>query len=870
MRSTASFRYQIVVSIVLIFGLQAAPAETGRNSPLLRRAFQLSDLDNWAEAEPEFAKAAVAFRAHADKIGLEYAELGIIRGTIQRRNLALTSAQLRHRLESDPLMKSDRDLRIFCLAMKGEIDGEMGAAAMRRDWEEVSHLARDSSDSRWQYRASAELGMAAYYEGDLQAAREKIGAALIAATKAHDIGSQIKYLYAIGVGLNQTEMHTEAIQYLDKAIALAKATPGAPYPFMPLLEKAQALASTGQIQQAKTTVQTILESARRTKADEYESITLAVAGQFQAQQGDAKGAIQTISQAIAICERRGFERALGESRIALANIYSSQGQLGEAEQLLSAAAAASQRNGELYTLPQRLGTLAGVQVREGKFAEADHTYDRAAAFIDASIGNDPAVLDKTALIKSASDLYVAHFRLLTEHLHNPVKAYSVVEQVRGRILTDVLLGGSRTSLKAEENERAMSRFRLQLTNAASTSDVERIRDRIAMLEQSRWITPDVSILKSRRYSHVMLRQVQHALNSHAVILEYVLDDPASWCLVISRDSIHVVRLVSKKTFDAKVSAYLHSVKQKQPCQSAARGLYDLLVKPAGAAVAVRDLLIVRDGILNLVPFDALQDHAGRYAGEDTTISYLPSAGSFYLLSEQARTVEINRSVLAFGGIPYQDDASRFRKLLIVAGFGPMPLPNLRNSREEVMMATDASTGGERTVVVGAKATETEFKKDIDRPHRIIHLAVHTVTDADRPDRAALILAADPTKGEDGLLQAPEIAQLRIRANLIVLSACDTAVGPVEGQDGVATLARSFLLAGAKNVISTLWAADDNSSLALMRGFYERIGRGEPPASALADAKREFIREFGDGSAPYYWAAFTFEGVPEAAISNEQN
>ena len=63
---------------------------------------------------------------------------------------------------------------------------------------------------------------------------------------------------------------------------------------------------------------------------------------------------------------------------------------------------------------------------------------------------------------------------------------------------------------------------------------------------------------------------------------------------------------------------------------------------------------------------------------------------------------------------------------------------------------------------------------------------------------------------------------------------------------------------------------DNSSLALMRGFYEHIGRGVPAASVLSDAKREFIRKFGGGSAPYYWAAFTFEGVPEAAISNEQN
>ena len=216
--------------------------------------------------------------------------------------------------------------------------------------------------------------MTAYYEGDLQAAREKIGAALIAATKAHDVGNQIQYFYAIGVGLNQTETHAEAIQYLEKAIAVAKGTPGAAYPFGPLLEKAQALASTGQMQQAKTTAQTILETARFMRADEYESVTLAVAGQFQARQGDAKGGIQTLNQVIAIYERRGFQRALGESRVALANIHSSQGQFGEAEQLLWAAADASQQNGELYTLAQRLGALAGVQVREGKFAEADRTY----------------------------------------------------------------------------------------------------------------------------------------------------------------------------------------------------------------------------------------------------------------------------------------------------------------------------------------------------------------------------------------------------------------------------------------------------------------------------------------------------------------
>lgn len=209
MRSITSFRYQIIAFIALVFGLRAGAADTGRNAPVLHRALELADLNNWGEAEPEFVRAASVFRANGDGTGLEFAELGVIRATIQRRNLALTSEELEHRLDSDPRMKSDRDLRISCLAIKGDIDGEMGAAAMRRDWEEVARLAPDASDRRWQYRASAELGMAAFYEGDLQTARKNISAALIAATEAHDAGSQIKYLYAIGLGLNQARMNTE-------------------------------------------------------------------------------------------------------------------------------------------------------------------------------------------------------------------------------------------------------------------------------------------------------------------------------------------------------------------------------------------------------------------------------------------------------------------------------------------------------------------------------------------------------------------------------------------------------------------------------------------------------------------------------------
>ncbi len=162
-------------------------------------------------------------------------------------------------------------------------------------------------------------------------------------------------------------------------------------------------------------------------------------------------------------------------------------------------------------------------------------------------------------------------------------------------------------------------------------------------------------------------------------------------------------------------------------------------------------------------------------------------------------------------------------------------------------------------MIGPDATKYAFEHEPIEQYRLIHLAVHGFADPAYPDRSALVLLSDPSAGEDGFLEASEIVQLHINADLVILSACDTAVGPIEGEGGIATLSRAFLLAGAKSVISTLWAIDDTYSYLLMQRFYKHVASGEPAAYALADAKRDTLRALGQRAAPYYWAGFIFEG-----------
>lgn len=139
------------------------------------------------------------------------------------------------------------------------------------------------------------------------------------------------------------------------------------------------------------------------------------------------------------------------------------------------------------------------------------------------------------------------------------------------------------------------------------------------------------------------------------------------------------------------------------------------------------------------------------------------------------------------------------------------------------------------------------------------MAVHGFANTADPDDSALVLLSDPEGAEDGFLRVSEIVQLRLNADLVILSACDTAVGPVQGEEGIAALSRAFLLAGAKAVVSTLWSIEDAYSLVVMTHFYRHLAAHEPAAKALTEAKRDTLREFGPAAAPYHWAGFIFEG-----------
>jgi CHAT domain-containing protein len=112
--------------------------------------------------------------------------------------------------------------------------------------------------------------------------------------------------------------------------------------------------------------------------------------------------------------------------------------------------------------------------------------------------------------------------------------------------------------------------------------------------------------------------------------------------------------------------------------------------------------------------------------------------------------------------------------------------------------------------------------------------------------------------------------LHTNANLVVLSACDTAVGRLQGEEGIANLSLAFQLAGARNVVSTLWSIEDTTALYLMKRFYAHLAEKDTVARALTAAKRDMLKTYGTQAVPYYWASFKLEGPGDHSISLNSN
>ena len=365
-------------------------------------------------------------------------------------------------------------------------------------------------------------------------------------------------------------------------------------------------------------------------------------------------------------------------------------------------------------------------------------------------------------------------------------------------------------------------------------------------------------LRARRGEYAGLTDARIAElmpDERTALIEFAITNETSLVLfVLTRDSrtklfaltAHEIK-IDRREITARIDEFHKRIARRDLLyKNLARELYDSLLAPISDALrGTTRLVIVPDGALWALPFQALIDERGRYLIETHAISYAPSLA---VLSEMQRAASLKRladnpvSLLAFG----------------TASSG---------AEAEVERLANIYPAKRSRVFTGASAREESFKSEAER-HAVLHVAAHGTVDDANPMYSHIRLAAEPETAEateDGLLEAWEIARLRLRADLVVLSACETARGRAAAGEGVIGLSWALFVPGAPASIVSNWKVYSASTTELMVGFHRRLRRTSgayatrpTKAEALRQASLFLLRE-RNLRHPFYWAGFVLIG-----------
>ncbi|HEU4506642.1 MAG TPA: CHAT domain-containing protein [Pyrinomonadaceae bacterium] len=397
-----------------------------------------------------------------------------------------------------------------------------------------------------------------------------------------------------------------------------------------------------------------------------------------------------------------------------------------------------------------------------------------------------------------------------------------------------------------------------------------------------------------------LKQVQQrVVDDETVLLEFVLGDEQSYAWVVTRTGYSSHELPGRAKIEES-ALRLHKLfteyqpiageptatrveRQKKvdaelPAEIAALG--ELVLGPLAGELNKRRLLIVADGALQYVPFQLL-----RPPGLEAQLIYkhvilnLPSASLQALLTDEAarRKRAVNEVAVLADPVFEADDPRlksrsqttpvnetlEIRQLLRDVGISPdgVQIPRLIASQAEaegIMAAVPASAA---LKALGFAANRERVFREELATYRIVHFATHGIINNERPELSGIVLSLFDSEGrsQNGFLRLHEIYNLRLAADLVVLSACSTGLGKDVRGEGMIGLTRGFMSAGASGVVASLWKVDDDATAELMKHFYDGMFRKRlRPAAALREAQLAMSKQ-KRWQSPYYWAGFVIQG-----------
>jgi CHAT domain-containing protein len=825
---------------------------------LLERADDQSWLNSWIQAEPLYRQAEQEFAQRHQLSKALYARVSQMPAHSESStSLPSQIALLRTDLDLPEARDPETRLRILTILGMFEVNYDSGMA--RETWMEVEALANRQHHYLLAARAMGEQGVAAFLLGDIATAKKNVVRAWTVA-KVADPGAHIRYASLYGAGLVEMHKYQEALGPLDEAIKVAGKTRGAAYPTIAVNAKIDALSGLGENKEALALA---TEELRRVSAYHlaghlYELLQVR-AGVYE-RMGQWDQAVSDYAQSAQYARQLSHWRGLTQVDGFLAKAYIHQGKLQPALAAVNEAIAANENiPDELYFVPRNLGIKAEIMARLGDIKASNELYEKSADSLDALLSKVPTPTVERQLLNDLSIVYAGYFVSLINQGRTE-DAFQAIERARGRVEAQGL-SHHEVILPHEPDaaEQNLTKLNIQLLNTDDAATRGHILEAIYSAEQQLGAEP---LSNDPPPAPVALGALQHELSGSELLVEYVLDDPNSYALAVTRTSVHRYTLPPRDLLEQEATQYRSILKQEKTDPSLGQRLYDGLLGGIPGLRDKRELIVVPDGKLHLLPFSALVN-SGQYILTSHLVTVVPSGTVLNILRH--RSDQVIRDDLPYVGVaawiskaPPTTLIARVRRA--ISGPERSQLVALPESRYEVeTIATDLPKPS--TILLGDRATETNFKQLPLSQYSVIHLALHGYVDPEIPDRSALVFAPENSAQNDGLLKVREIRDLHLNARLVTLSACDTGIGPV-GEEGVENIVNAFIDAGAQSVVSTLWEVEDHATAELMANFYSNLGRQEGKAEALRQAQLTMLKS---GSPPYFWAGFELDGEPNATL-----
>ena len=507
--------------------------------------------------------------------------------------------------------------------------------------------------------------------------------------------------------------------------------------------------------------------------------------------------------------------------------------------------------------------LARVQLARDRDDEAEISLARAVAALEAVRGQTARSEEARSLLHSRNyGIYHDRAELLVKRGRID-EAFGVLELSRARaflalvaerdlILDDeipVELERQRRGVEAEY-QRAYKSW-LESSEGKDAAKKDSLSVRLTDLRRRQIEIADKIRAASPRLAEVRypeprsLAEIQASLEPGTLLLVYSTGAEGVLLFAVTREALEAIAIpIADADLRRRVARWRGLAEQSVPqpeFHKEARALFDLLLKPVDRQlVEARRVLISPSGPLHTLPFAVLR-RGELHVGGWKPLTVVPSGTVSAQWSKRRREARPGRSLVAFAD-----------PLRPAAGFDTLPA-----TRPEVT-ALARSVGKESLLHFGEAATEDQARR-LDKNSRYVHFACHGLINERRPLDSGLVLHA-PAKasgGDDGLLQAWEIYErVRIDADLVTLSACDSGSGTVRAGEGLLGLTRAFHYAGARSVLASLWSVGDKSSLWFMERYYGELARGAAKDEALQRTQQAAIRA---GRRPATWAAYQLYG-----------